>query len=109
MREKIQQAIEKQQVASCNYVDDSRRRSTIAIISLAFNSKADSYLSRLSTENLGEMLQALRDDYVLLNYTGQAMSQAMVQESYLHLRLEELRFAALLMQLKQDHLYPHTV
>src|SRR5690606_39895735 len=51
-RDRIQQAIETQQVASCNYVDDNRRRSTIEILSLAFNCKADVYLSRLSTENL---------------------------------------------------------
>lgn len=107
VRDRIQQAIETQQVASCNYVDDNRRRSTIEILSLAFNCKADLYLSQLSTENLGEMLQALKDDYVLLNYTGQALSQAMIRESYLDLRLEELKFAALLLQLKQDHLHPH--
>ena len=94
-------------MASCNYVDDNRRRSTIEILSLAINCKADLYLSQLSTENLGEMLQALKDDYVLLNYTGQALSQAMIRESYLDLRLEELKFAALLLQLKQDHLHPH--
>jgi hypothetical protein len=107
VRDRIQQAIEKQQVASCNYVDDNRRRSTIEILSLAFNCKADLYLSQLSTENLGEILQALKDDYVLLNYTGQTLSQAMIQESYLDLRLEELKFAALVLQLEQDHLHPH--
>jgi len=107
VRDRIQQAIETQQVASCNYVDDNRRQSTIEILSLAFNCKADLYLSQLSTENLGEILQALKDDYVLLNYTGQALSQAMIQESYLDLRLEELKFAALVLQLKQDHLHPY--
>ncbi|MCJ8510790.1 DUF4041 domain-containing protein [Acinetobacter lwoffii] len=107
VRDRIQQAVEKQQVASCNYVDDNRRRSTIEILSRAFNCKADLYLTQLSTENLGEMLQALKDDYVLLNYTGQALSQAMIQESYLDLRLEELKFAALVLQLEQDHLHPH--
>lgn len=105
VRERIQQAIEKQQVASCNYVDDNRRQSTIEILSLAFNSKADLYLAQLSPANLGEMLQALKDDYVLLNYTGQELSQAMIQPSYLDLRLEELKFAALLLQLKQEGLH----
>lgn len=106
VRESIQQAIETQQVANCNYVDDNRRRSTIEILSLAFNSKADLYLSQLSPDNLAEMLQALKNDYVLLNYTGQALSQAMIQESYLDLRLEELKFAAMLLQLRQNHPHP---
>lgn len=83
VREKIQQAIATQQIASCNYIDDSRRRSIIEIFSLAFNSKADLYLAQLNRENLGQMLQALRDDYVLLNYTGQQLSQATIQSSYL--------------------------
>ena len=99
IRTQIEQAKEQQQVASCNYVDEDRRKSTIAILSLAFNSRAELYLSQLNTHNLGEMLQSLKDDYRLMNYKGQSLSQAMIQESYLNLRLEELKFAAVLLQL----------
>lgn len=102
IRTQIEQAKEQQQVASCNYVDEDRRKSTIAILSLAFNSRAELYLSQLKTHNLGEMLQALKDDYRLMNYKGQSLSQAMIQESYLNLRLEELKFAAVLLQLRQN-------
>lgn len=97
-----QQAKEQQQVASCNYVDEDRRKSTIEILSLAFNSRAEFYLSQLNTHNLGEMLQSLKDDYRLMNYKGQSLSQAMIQESYLNLRLEELKFAAILLELRQN-------
>jgi len=102
IRTQIEQAKEQQQVASCNYVDEDRRKSTITILSLAFNSRAEFYLSQLKTHNLGEMLQALKDDYRLMNYKGQSLSQAMIQESYLNLRLEELKFAAVLLQLRQN-------
>lgn len=102
IRTQIEQAKEQQQVASCNYVDEDRRKSTIAILSLAFNSRAELYLSQLKTHNLGKMLQALKDDYRLMNYKGQSLSQAMIQESYLNLRLEELKFAAVLLQLRQN-------
>jgi len=102
IRTQIEQAKEQQQVASCNYVDEDRRKSTIAILSLAFNSRAEFYLSQLKTHNLGEMLQALKDDYRLMNYKGQSLSQAMIQESYLNLRLEELKFAAILLELRQN-------
>ncbi len=71
-------------------------------MSLAFNSRAELYLSQLNTHNLGEMLQSLKDDYRLMNYKGQSLSQAMIQESYLNLRLEELKFAAVLLQLRQN-------
>lgn len=102
IRTQIEQAKEQQQVASCNYVDEDRRKSTIAILSLAFNSRAEFYLSQLNTHNLGEMLQSLKDDYRLMNYKGQSLSQAMIQESYLNLRLEELKFAAILLDLRQN-------
>ena len=102
IRTQIEQAKEQQQVASCNYVDEDRRKSTIAILSLAFNSRAELYLSQLNTHNLGEMLQSLKDDYRLMNYKGQSLSQAMIQESYLNLRLEELKFAAILLELRQN-------
>ena len=102
IRTQIEQAKEQQQVASCNYVDEDRRKSTIAILSLAFNSRAELYLSQLNTHNLGEMLQSLKDDYRLMNYKGQSLSQAMIQESYLNLRLEELKFAAVLLELQQN-------
>lgn len=102
IRTQIEQAKEQQQVASCNYVDEDRRKSTIAILSLAFNSRAELYLSQLNTHNLGEMLQSLKDDYRLMNYKGQSLGQAMIQESYLNLRLEELKFAAVLLQLRQN-------
>lgn len=102
IRTQIEQAKEQQQVASCNYVDEDRRKSTIAILSLAFNSRAEFYLSQLNTHNLGEMLQSLKDDYRLMNYKGQSLSQAMIQESYLNLRLEELKFAAVLLELQQN-------
>jgi len=78
IRTQIEQAKEQQQVASCNYVDEDRRKSTIAILSLAFNSRAEFYLSQLNTHNLGEMLQSLKDDYRLMNYKGQSLSQAMI-------------------------------
>lgn len=102
IRTQIEQAKEQQQMASCNYVDEDRRKNTIEILSLAFNSRAEFYLSQLNTHNLGEMLQSLKDDYRLMNYKGQSLSQAMIQESYLNLRLEELKFAAILLELRQN-------
>lgn len=59
-------------------------------------------MSQLNTHNLGEMLQSLKDDYRLMNYKGQSLSQAMIQESYLNLRLEELKFATILLELRQN-------
>ncbi|ATO19670.1 hypothetical protein BS636_08395 [Acinetobacter sp. LoGeW2-3] len=101
IRQQIEQAAQNKKVAKCNYVDEDRRNTTIDMISLAFNSRADLYLSRLTIDNLGLMLQALQDDFHLINYKGQDLSQASIQQSYLDLRLQELKFAALLLELKK--------
>ncbi len=101
IREQIEQAIRDKKVAQCNYVDEDRHNTTMDMISLAFNSRADLYLSRLTADNLGQMLQALQDDFYLINHKGQDLSQARIQQSYLDLRLQELKFAALLLELKK--------
>lgn len=100
IRASIQHAKDHHQVASCNYVDESRRNTTIDLVSMVFNSKADLYLAQLDSDNLGEILQSLQDDFILINYKGMDLSQAMIQQHYLDLRLEELKFTAILKQLQ---------
>lgn len=101
LRERINQMLQERKVATCNYVDDDRRNTTIDMITLAFNSRADLYLSCLTADNLGKMQQALQDDFHLINHKGQDLSQAAIQQSYLDVRLEELKFAALLLEFKR--------
>ena len=59
-------------------------------------------MAQLNTHNLSESLQALQDDFTLLNHYAAAFEHTKILESYLALRLEELKFAALLLALKQD-------
>lgn len=101
VRDRIEEMIKTAKAATCNYLDEDRRNTTIDMITLAFNSRAELYLSRLHAENLDQMLQALQDDFHLINYKGQGLSQARINPIYLDLRLEELKFAALLLCLKQ--------
>ena len=100
VRSKIQAANASGQVAECHYVDESRCLAFSALVTLAFNSKADLYLAQLDGANLGQLLQALQDDYQLINFHGNHFSHSHIHESYLNLRLEELKFAALLQAAK---------
>ena len=102
----IQQAKEQNTIANCNYVDDSRRNTTIELISMAFNTRADLYLEQIDTHNVGQLTQALYDDYVLINHKGLDLSNAAINESYLNLRLEQLKFTAILKELQQQSMYP---
>ncbi len=101
VRCKMIDAMEQQSTANCNYVDEERRLAAMQLFTLVFNSRADLYLAQLNTKNLGELLQALADDFTLLNAHGVHFSQARVLDSYLQLRLEELKMAALVLHLKE--------
>ncbi|CAM4067748.1 hypothetical protein [Acinetobacter pragensis] len=96
VRMKIEQANTAGQVAECHYLDENRRLAAIALVTLVFNTKAELYLALLNSENLGQLLQELRDDYLLINFHGNHFSNAQLHESYLNLRLEELKFMALM-------------
>ena len=85
-------------------MDEHRRLSVMVLVSQLFNTKADFYLQRVSKDNLGLLIQALQDDFTLINHYGAAVGHTQIQDSYLALRLEELKFAALLESLKSSDL-----
>ena len=101
VRRKIKNAIDHHSVGDCDYVEEKRRLSAIALVTHVFNSKADLYLSRLQHDNLGELIQSLQDDFILINHYGAAFSYARIHDSFLSLRLEELKFAALVLEFKE--------
>ncbi|QOW48903.1 MULTISPECIES: DUF4041 domain-containing protein [unclassified Acinetobacter] len=109
IRCKMIDAMEQQSTANCNYVDEERRLAAMQLFTLVFNSRADLYLAQLNTKNLGELLQALEDDFTLLNAHGVHFSQARVLDSYLQLRLEELKMAALVLHLKETQAHMDVV
>ncbi|CAB1209835.1 DUF4041 domain-containing protein [Acinetobacter bouvetii] len=100
IRRKITHAIQANDTAECDYVEENRRQSAIDLVTHVFNSKADLYLSQLRQDNLGQMIQSLKDDFVLINHYGAAFSHARIKESFLALRSEEFKFATLLLNFK---------
>lgn len=102
LRMKTQNAIEQDQAAVCNYIEDSRRLAAIGLIVQVFNSKVDLYLSQLNQHNLGQLSQALKDDFVLINHQGEALGNTRLNESFLQLRLNELKFAAIVLNAQQQ-------
>ncbi|NNH00246.1 DUF4041 domain-containing protein [Acinetobacter sp. ANC 5414] len=97
----IKTAIKQGVVAECDYVEDVRKTTAIAFITNAFNSKADVHVSRLRHDNVGKLTEALKEDYLLLNNYGVAFRNARINPSYLALRIEELKWAALVLEFKE--------
>lgn len=101
IREQVRSAIKENLVADCDYIEDSRRVTAIAFVADAFNSKADVHISRLKHDNVGKLIQALRDDYILINNNGSAFRNARINEHFLDLRLQELKWASLVLDFKE--------
>ncbi|TCB67424.1 DUF4041 domain-containing protein [Acinetobacter sp. ANC 4216] len=101
IKSEIKTAIKHGVVAECDYVEDIRKTTAIAFITNSFNSKADVHVSRLRHDNVGKLIEALKDDYLLLNNYGQAFRNARINPSYLALRIEELKWAALVLEFKE--------
>jgi vacuolar-type H+-ATPase subunit H len=92
--------IKEGQAAACDYVEDIRRRTAIAFVVDAFNGKVDTILAKTKAENVGKLRQEILDAFVLVNKNGQAFRNARITEAFRDARLEELRWGAVLVELK---------
>jgi hypothetical protein len=66
----------------------------------AFNGKVDSILSRVKHDNVGTLTQEIHDAYTLVNHNGAAFRQARITPKYLKIRLDELKWAAIVQEIK---------
>ena len=76
--------------ATCNYVEENRKKTAIAFVIDAFNGKVDSILSKTKKDNYGTLEQRIIDAYQLVNFNGKAFRDAAITPEYLSARLEEL-------------------
>lgn len=102
IRTQIREAVKDGRAGTCEYVEDNRRTTAIRFVVDAFNGKADSILTRVKQDNAAKLQQELRDAFALVNHNGQAFRDARIVESYLSLRLEELRWACVLEALRLE-------
>ena len=86
--------------AACDYVEANRKRTAIAFVIDAFNGKVDSILSKSKRENYGKLEQMIRDSYQIVNANGMAFRNARITEAYLLARLEELKWAVIVKELR---------
>lgn len=99
-RESSKAMIKSGQAATCEYVEANRRETAIDFVVDAFNGKVDSILSRTKQDNFGKLEQEIRDAFTLVNAHGEAFRNARIIEAYLASRLEELKWATIVMEIK---------
>lgn len=101
VRQRIRQMVKDGTAAACNYVEANRRETAIAFVVDAFNGKVDTILSGVKGDNVGTLRQKIQDAFALVNLNGKAFRDARIQNDYLALRLEELRWAAAAQELRE--------
>lgn len=100
VRDQIRRSVRAGRAGQCDYVEDNRKETAVRFVVDAFNGKVDSTLARVRDDNAGTLGEEIRDAYALVNMNGKAFRNARITEEYLALRLEELRWAATVQELK---------
>lgn len=99
-RELSKSIVRSGQAAACDYVEASRKSTAINFVIDAFNGKVDSILSRTKEDNFGTLAQEIRDAFTLVNAHGEAFRNARITDAYLASRLDELKWATVVTELK---------
>ncbi len=99
-RKQTKALIKNQRAGTCDYVEDNRRVTAINFVVDAFDGKVDSILSRVKHDNFGKLQQELDDCFTLVNFNGKAFRDARITDEYLSSRRNELRWGAIVHQLK---------
>lgn len=85
----------------CDYVERIRREYAIHFVVDAFNGKVDSILSKVKHDNYGKLRQGIMDAFALVNHNGKPFKNARITDLYLQARLEELKWAVSVMELRR--------
>lgn len=99
-RNQMRQMIQNGTAAKCDYAMESRKDTAINFVLDAFNGKVDTILSSLKNDNHGTLSQKIIDAYQVVNTNGKAFRNAVITEEYLQVRLQELKWAAIVQEIK---------
>lgn len=100
-RQKTKSLLENNLAGQCDYVEDNRKNIAINFVVDAFNGKVDSILTTIKSDNFGILKQKITDSYHIVNDLGMAFRNAKIRPEYLEARIEELKYAVLVMELKK--------
>lgn len=90
------------EAATCEYIEEQKNNTACEFVIDAFNGRVDSAISKVKTgENFGKAKQAILDAFAIVNNQGQAFRNARITDKFLESRLEELRWAVILLELKK--------
>ncbi|MCF6285330.1 MAG: DUF4041 domain-containing protein, partial [Candidatus Hydrogenedentes bacterium] len=101
-RARVKEMVGINHAADCSYAEARRKETAIHFVLDAFNGKVDSILSTVKQDNFGKLEQEIRDSYSLVNHNGKAFKDARILSEYLDARLQELKWAVAVTELKNQ-------
>ena len=101
VRARIRDIIRLFRAADCDYVEDNRRQIAMNFVLDAFDGKVDTIISNAKADNFGTLRQKLIDAFNMVNYNGQAFRNARITQEYFDSRMEELRLACVLNEIRK--------
>lgn len=99
-RERTRLMMSNNQAASCDYIETYRKATAINFVLDAFNGKVDTILASIKKDNYGTLERKIKDAFYLVNHLGTAFRRARINQSYLDARLNELKWAVAVNELK---------
>ena len=88
------------QSATNDYKNPKQRSTVTAFITDAFNGKVEEILSRVKYDNYGKLAQEIRDAATLINRAGEKFQNARLTNEYIIARLDELKWATVLHEVR---------
>ena len=102
IRKKIREFVKNNLAADCDYAETNRRQTAISFITDAFNGKVDTIISQVKSDNFGTLRQKLIDAFTIVNFNGAAFRNARINEAFFNLRMEELRLACIIQEIRRN-------
>jgi len=99
-RERVRLMEKNRTAAACDYAEAFRREFAINFILDAFNGKFEAILARVRHDNYGTLRQEVADAFQLVNFNGKAFKDARITDEFLDARLNELKWAEAIHQVK---------
>lgn len=99
-RETIRLMEKNRTAATCGYEEGYKRDFAINFVLDAFNGKVSEILGKLKNNNYGTLRKQIRDAFALVNHNASALRDTRITREYLDARLNELKWAEAVRQLK---------
>ena len=99
-RERLRVMVDESLAGECDYAESKRKGTAVRFVVDAFNGRVDAILSRVKHDNFGTLEQEIKDTFNLVNLNGEAFRNARIRPEFLEARLTELKWAAVLQDLK---------